>query len=1662
MKRVLVWALVLILCLGMFAGCGKEEASTPATTAETAVATQAPTEPAATEPVDDSKAIHDALEFLKTFYRNVDKVTPSDFKRISNIPVKGVKYPITWTVNVDESLVKVVPADESQVLIDVNENSEEEVTYELTATISNAKGESVSYTWEHVLPKVASLEDMQEIVKAAYALEKGQSMEYAVTLRGEITSIKTPYDPSYKNITVVIVVEGCEDMPIEAYRLKGDGCEDLRIGDIITVTGKLKNYNGTIEFDAGCTLDSVIKGEAVEAPEDPKQIVDEAYALGANQSLKYEATLTGTIITVSTPYDANYKNVTVIMEIEGRESKPIQCYRLKGEGADKIGINDIITVKGYITNYVGSKGYSTIQFTAGCQLISWEDRETPEQPSDPKQVVDEAYALGANKSLKYEATLTGRVTKVKTAYDPNYGNVSVEFVVEGRENKPILAYRMKGNGVDKLGIGDIITVKGFITNYVGDAGYSTIEYTAGCQLLSYVKNTAVAPTDSLQIVKEAYQLGAGKQLPYEATVTGKITKVNTPYDSGYKNVTVTIVVEGGEDMPIKCYRLKGTNADKIGVGDVITVKGYIENYQHSSGDTEVEFTAGCQLVGWVDDGTGAPETPDVPATPGSTALKNGDKVVIFAPAYKKALSADKVDASSFYNKGVDVTVSGNTVTGYGNAEIWTVIANADGTYSFANGGKNIGLGAEFSSLNLGEVNDDWKVISLGGSLYNVQNIGRGNFIEWYASKNNWSTYNSNRAATDDQFQLSFFVIGTGILAEEKPDTPVVPDEPTTGVELVTAPVAGTAYKFGMVQEKKNDGLIYFIDGAMSSYYMNTVTDTAAAADVYLEATNGGYYLYTMLGGTKTYINMVVSGTHVNGAYEATASTVYTYDADLKTVVATVNDTLYKFGTRNDNTYTTVGPVKVELNGFHCQFYTVGSGSTTPDVPVVPDEPTADIEMVTAPTAGTAYKLYMNKTSDGKILYFNGTTESASVTYRLATTENADEAVDVYLEAVSGGYALYFMDDAGAKTYIRIYERDAAAGKGSLEFVTAAPAEVLTYNSEFNTLFYTSEATGNSYYMGTYSTYVTFSVSNSSFINGENLDISQFPAHFGLGGAGGSTTPDEPTPDDPNPEPTPGSAELVTAPEAGTAYKLGMDFEGAIHYIDGGTGSRDYYLSTTTDASEAVDVYLEEEAGCYFLYFMNGNTKTYIRVYEYDPENHKGSLQLTTEKPVESYTFDETTNTLFSVDEDGEDTYYMGTYFSATINGIYDTVSTSNISYITGENAEKVGVSQFPVHLYTVQAGGGTVTPEPEQPNPEPTGTTAGLMVDLPVADDVVIIYNSGMAMTATDNGGKLAGETAAVANNLLNVTTTMAQLTVVKEGDYYLFVCGGKYLTSAPTGNGLTLESELTDLGRWTIRALDGTNAWIIKNVGANYNGNYNQAMETYNGNFTTYGEKETEIYQMQLYKVGGAAPEVTPPAGGGTTPEPDDEEPVTPPPADTTGEYRKIEKVADLTAGTYLIAAYAESYNDTDFSANPWHFWGGQITTGTNNDLVTNTYAYANGSLTKHTDAAVNASKNGDAVAIELVAVDGKANTYYIKLGDLYLSSNGAAKRKLQLTATPAEWVAVDFENGGIVLNQYFGSDFATIGFANAASNMIRGYKNSGENINTGIKGGLYFFAEN
>ena len=140
------------------------------------------------------------------------------------------------------------------------------------------------------------------------------------------------------------------------------------------------------------------------------------------------------------------------------------------------------------------------------------------------------------------------------------------------------------------------------------------------------------------------------------------------------------------------------------------------------------------------------------------------------------------------------------------------------------------------------------------------------------------------------------------------------------IGVVTSPVVGAAYKFGMIQESVSATDVYYIDGTMqSTYYLGTTTDYSAGLDVYLESASGGYYLYTRIGGAKKYINMVVSGTHVNGVYQDAASTVYTYSAARQTLVTQVNGAEYCFGTRDDKTYTTVGPVKVS-DSFHCKLY----------------------------------------------------------------------------------------------------------------------------------------------------------------------------------------------------------------------------------------------------------------------------------------------------------------------------------------------------------------------------------------------------------------------------------------------------------------------------------------------------------------------------------------------------------------------------------------------------------------------------------------------------------------------------------------------------------------------------------------------------------------------
>lgn len=605
MKKIISVMLCLVMALSWLVGC--------------------------TEDVPDGSDLVNAKEYLINMYQTGDKDEPMemlmDKNVLSVVTVDGVKYDVEWTITVTEGAsdsVKVAASDEANhVKIDIPDLPDTDIYFTATATVKDAEGNTESATFEY---KVAGLNisagpGAEEILDMAYALEEGASLDQAYTLTGVITSVDTAYSADYQNITVTIVVEGIDDKPIKCYRLTGNGADTLAVGDTITVTGMLTNYKGTIEFDAGCVLNTVVKGEGNgddvstepgEVSDDvsdegsndetsqnpdnnttqktPAEIIDEAYALAENTSLNYTATLTGKVVSVDDAYSEEFDNITVTIQVAGKEDKPIKCYRLKGQDVDRIAKGDTITVTGTIKNH-----YGTVEFDLGCTMVNRvAGGGTPTtQLTDPAQIMNFAYGLQAGEKMEYDVTLEGVVTKVSSPYDPTYKNISVYISVKGSD-KELLLYRMKGDEVDKLVKGDTVTVTGRIINYNG-----TIEMEAGCTMRKRVSGGGVvqtAPSDPKEIVKAAYELAAGESLPYKATLTGTIISIDTEYSEQYGNITVTIEIEGCEDKPIKCYRMKGDGADALKVGDVITVSGTIKNYQHSSGDCKVEFDSGCTFV----------------------------------------------------------------------------------------------------------------------------------------------------------------------------------------------------------------------------------------------------------------------------------------------------------------------------------------------------------------------------------------------------------------------------------------------------------------------------------------------------------------------------------------------------------------------------------------------------------------------------------------------------------------------------------------------------------------------------------------------------------------------------------------------------------------------------------------------------------------------------------------------------------------------------------------------------------------------------------------------------------------------------------------------------------------------------------------------------------
>ena len=302
---------------------------------------------------EENQGIRDARSYVNLMYKNKPASTPKDYTLIGSVPSDGDPYIVEWST--DSDTIVITRQEDGLVKIDVNEDNPKEVSYVLTATIKDGEGNETSVSFNRFVPAAINLDVMteEEIVAVAYTLEDQAKLPAATALHGVIVAIPSAYSEKYDNITVNIQVGDLADQIIQCYRLKGGA--DLKEGDEIAVFGVIKNYKGTIEFDAGCFQ---IPLESVQSA----RVAGYAYTLEEGATMSRPSTITGVISAIPSAYSPDYGNITVNIDVAGLEGYTVQCYRLAG--GEDLAEGDTITVTGTLTNYKG-----TIEFGKGCTYV---------------------------------------------------------------------------------------------------------------------------------------------------------------------------------------------------------------------------------------------------------------------------------------------------------------------------------------------------------------------------------------------------------------------------------------------------------------------------------------------------------------------------------------------------------------------------------------------------------------------------------------------------------------------------------------------------------------------------------------------------------------------------------------------------------------------------------------------------------------------------------------------------------------------------------------------------------------------------------------------------------------------------------------------------------------------------------------------------------------------------------------------------------------------------------------------------------------------------------------------------------------------------------------------------------------------------------------------
>ena len=387
MKKIISLILIAILCLGVLTSCAQLGGVVDSIKDKLGMGDEQPAE---------GPTLDEAAAYLHKIYKDKKENTPKDFDIVAAVVIDGVKFPVAWTSDNDKVVIRE-STKTGYYTVDLPDVNAEEFSYTLTATISDANGNSAQKAYSFKVPAIdnsgITSTPVEGVAYKLFLLQGNENRRYYAlntTQNNENKFINTTLNPKDGAEFFVEKVDGGYKVYTEVNGVKNY---------IYVNVTRTENEDGTVKY-------SKFIGFSTEEG----TVLTYSEKMGGT----WTATIHEMVWGIGT-----YNSFTTISVSEGSYFTP-----------EKVGSSQFV-----------------MQFITAEYANTLEEDKLPDSPSDAEGILNQLYALADGEQAIGSFTLTGKITALD-----NYNNPTI--VVEGFENMPVYCYRLTVENK----VGDTITV----------------------------------------------------------------------------------------------------------------------------------------------------------------------------------------------------------------------------------------------------------------------------------------------------------------------------------------------------------------------------------------------------------------------------------------------------------------------------------------------------------------------------------------------------------------------------------------------------------------------------------------------------------------------------------------------------------------------------------------------------------------------------------------------------------------------------------------------------------------------------------------------------------------------------------------------------------------------------------------------------------------------------------------------------------------------------------------------------------------------------------------------------------------------------------------------------------------------------------------------------